>query len=417
MNAKARVQRALEHQAGPVPFDMGAFPTTGIHVSVLEKLRDYYGLEKKLITVLDPYQMLGYVDDDLREAIGIDTTILWNQYTMYGFKNENFKEWVTPWGQKVLVAEKFVTSEDKANVYIYAEGDKNYSPAAKMPKSGFFFDSIIRQREIDDDNLKAEDNLEEFGELSEEDIAYYKKMGEQLKDSPYYVGANLGGTAIGDIACVPGPMLKDPKGIRDVEEWYVSTAMRQDYLHEIFDKQVDIALKNLERIYKTCGEVIDIAYVCGNDFGTQNGPFCSTDTFRELYAPYYKRINSWIHHNTHWKTFKHTCGSIMPLIPDLIDAGFDVINPVQWTAKNMEPQRLKSEFGKDVVFWGAGINTQKTLPFGSPEEVRKEVLEICEIFSKDGGFVFNTIHNIQALTPTQNLVAMIEAVREFNGLR
>jgi hypothetical protein len=414
MDSKSKVKLALDHKSGPVPLDIGAYPTTGIHVSVLEQLRAHYGLEKKLITVFDPYQMLGYVDDDLREAIGIDTTALWSQTTMYGFKNEKYKEWVTPWGQKVLVAEKFVTTEDADNIYIYAEGDKNFPPSAKMPRASFFFDTIIRQKEIDEDNLNAADNLEEFGELSQEDLIYYKKMADELRTSQYYVGANLGGTAIGDIACVPGPMLKDPKGIRDIQEWYMSTAMRQAYLHEIFDKQVEIALKNLEKIYQTAGDAIDMIYVCGNDFGTQNGPFCSADTFRDLYAPYYKRINGWIHSHTHWKTFKHTCGSIMPLIPELIDAEFDVINPVQWTANNMDPRKLKSEFGKDVVFWGAGVNTQKTLPFGSPEEVRKEVLEICDIFSKDGGFVFNTIHNIQAKTPIANLVAMIEAVREFN---
>ncbi|MDF2590551.1 MAG: uroporphyrinogen-III decarboxylase [Clostridia bacterium] len=414
MDSKSKIKLALEHKAGPVPFDMGAFPTTGIHVSVLEKLREHYGLEKKLITVFEPYQMLGLVDDDLREATGIDTTALWNQYTMYGFKNENFREWMTPWGQKVLVAEKFVTTEDENDIYIYAEGDKNFPPAAKMPRSSFFFDAIIRQKDIDDDNLNAEDNLEEFGDISSSDLNYYKKMAEVFRGSKYYIGANLGGTAIGDIACVPGPMLKDPKGIRDIQEWYMSTAMRQDYLHEIFDKQVDIALRNLEKIYQVAGDVIDVAYICGNDFGTQNGPFCSADTFRNLYAPYYKRINGWIHKNTHWKTFKHTCGSIMPLIPDFIDAGFDIINPVQWTAKDMDPRTLKSQFGKDITFWGAGVNTQRTLPFGTPEEVRKEVLEVCEIFSKDGGFVFNTIHNIVAKTPVENVIAMIEAVRDFN---
>ncbi|MDF2878791.1 MAG: uroporphyrinogen-III decarboxylase, partial [Clostridia bacterium] len=227
MDSKSKVKLALDHKSGPVPLDIGAYPTTGIHVSVLEQLRAHYGLEKKLITVFDPYQMLGYVDDDLREAIGIDTTALWSQTTMYGFKNEKYKEWVTPWGQKVLVAEKFVTTEDADNIYVYAEGDKNFPPSAKMPRASFFFDTIIRQKEIDEDNLNAADNLEEFGELSQEDLIYYKKMADELRTSQYYVGANLGGTAIGDIACVPGPMLKDPKGIRDIQEWYMSTAMRQ----------------------------------------------------------------------------------------------------------------------------------------------------------------------------------------------
>lgn len=415
MNSYDKVARALNHQSGPVPFDMGLLPTTGIHVLTLENLRDYYGLEKRLPVVLEPYQMLGQVDDDLREAIGVDTKPLWSPYTMYGFKNENFKEWRTPWGQKVLVAEDFVTTEDKNSVYIYAQGDSNYKPAGEMPKTSFFFDATIRQEPIDEDNLNPQDNLEEFSYISEEDLETYFRLKQDYEGSPYFIGGNLGGTAIGDIACVPGPMLKEPKGIRDVAEWYMATAIYQDYLHEVFEKQVDIAISNLKKIHTILGDTIGLAYVCGNDFGTQNGPFCSNETFRELYAPYYKRINGWIHENTNWKTFKHSCGSIYSLIPEMIEAGFDIINPVQWTAKDMDPARLKREFGKDIVFWGGGVDTQKTLPFGTPAQVREEVLRMCDTFSKDGGFVFNTVHNILANTPIENLVAMIEAVKEYNG--
>ena len=393
---------------------MGMLPTTGIHVLIMERLRDYYGLEKKVPVVLEPYQMLGQVDDDLREAIGVDTKPLWSPYTMYGFRNENFKEWVAPWGQKVLVAEDFVTTEDEKSVYIYAQGDTNYKPAGEMPKSSFFFDSTNRQQPIDEDNLNPEDNLEEFAYIKDEDLARFELVKKQNENSDFFIGGNLGGTAIGDIACVPGPMLKEPKGIRDVAEWYMATAMYPDYLHDVFEKQVEIALVNLEKIHAVLGDTIGLAYVCGNDFGTQNGPFCSAETFRELYAPHYKKINNWIHENTNWKTFKHSCGSIKPLIPEMIDVGFDIINPVQWTANNMDPKQLKSEFGKQIVFWGGGIDTQKTLPFGTPDQVREEVLRMCEIFSGDGGFVFNTVHNILANTPIENLVAMIEALKEFN---
>ncbi|WP_346903318.1 uroporphyrinogen decarboxylase family protein, partial [Faecalicatena contorta] len=129
---------------------------------------------------------------------------------------------------------------------------------------------------------------------------------------------------------------------------------------------------------------------------------------------YYKKINKWIHANTSWKTFKHSCGSIKALIPELIECGFDILNPIQWTAENMDPRELKREFGKDIVFWGGGVDTQKTFAFGKAEQVREEVLEMCRIFSEGGGFVFNTIHNIQAMTPVENVVAMIDAVKEFN---
>lgn len=414
MTSKEKVQLALQHKSGPVPLDIGLLPTTGIHVLIMERLRDFYGLKKRVPIVLEPYQMLGMVEDDLREAIGIDTKPLWSPWTMYGFKNEDFKEWKTPWGQIVQVARDFVTTEDDHSIYIYAKGDKNYKPAGEMPKTSFFFDATIRQYPVDDEALNVEDNLEEFGPISDDDLAWYRKTGTEMKNSPYFVGGNLGGTAIGDIACVPGPMLPDPKGIRDVQEWYISTALRPDYLHEIFEKQTDIAIENLKKMYTALGDSIGLAYICGNDFGTQGGPFCSNATFQNLYAPYYKRINDWIHSHTTWKTFKHSCGSIQPLIPEMIAVGFDILNPVQWTAKNMDPQTLKREYGKDIVFWGAGVDTQKTLPFGTPAEVREEVLHMCEVFSKDGGFVFNTVHNILANTPIVNLVAMIDALKEFN---
>ena len=126
-------------------------------------------------------------------------------------------------------------------------------------------------------------------------------------------------------------------------------------------------------------------------------------------------MNDWIHHNTSWKTFKHCCGSIDPLLPGFVKAGFDVINPVQISAKNMEPQYLKDQYGDQLVFWGGGIDTQKMLPYGKPDQVREQVLRNCEIFSKDGGFVFNTVHNIQANVPLENVVAMIDGLREFNG--
>ena len=142
---------------------------------------------------------------------------------------------------------------------------------------------------------------------------------------------------------------------------------------------------------------------------------CSADTFRKLYRPYYRQVNDWIHANTNWKTLKHSCGAIEPLMGEIIDAGFDIINPVQWTASGMDAKKLKANYGKDIVFWGGGVDTQKTLPFGTPEQVRAQTLQMCEIFSPGGGFVFNAVHNIQALTPPGNVVAMFEAVKEFNA--
>jgi uroporphyrinogen-III decarboxylase len=199
-----------------------------------------------------------------------------------------------------------------------------------------------------------------------------------------------------------------------VEEWYISTLTRQNYIHKVFEKQSDIALQNLDKLAPIIGNAADVVFICGTDFGTQVSTFCSVETFRNLWFPYYKRINDWIHQNTNWKTFKHCCGAVRSLIPSFIESGFDILNPVQCSAAGMEARELKSEFGDHVVFWGGGVDTQKTLPFEKPEDVREEVLERCEIFSKHGGFIFSSIHNIQANTPVQNIVAMIDAVQNLN---
>lgn len=417
MTDKQRIQTTLNHKEPDIiPIDFGGTGQTGMHVSCIEQLRDYYGLEKRTVIVEEPYQMLGRIEEDLQEVIGIDTLPVNTGGTMFGFKNTRFKPWKAPWGQELLVAEKFNTTLDEnGDVFIYPQGDNSIEPSAVMPASGFFFDALNRQEPFDENELNWKDNTEEFSLLNEKDIQDWKKTISYYENSTKALIGNIGGTALGDIALVPAVQLKHPKGIRDISEWYMSTMIRQDYIHRIFQKQTDIALENLEKLKPILANKLEAVFICGTDFGTQTSTFCAVETFQELWMPYYKRINDWIHKNTAWKTFKHCCGSIKSFIPSFIESGFDILNPVQCSAADMDPLDLKKEFGKDIVFWGGGVDTQKTLPFGIPEEVRKEVLKRCEIFSPGGGFVFSSIHNILANTPVENIVAMINAVKEFNG--
>jgi len=280
-----------------------------------------------------------------------------------------------------------------------------------MPTSGFFVDTIIRQEPIDEARLDPEDNLEEFTPISQQDLDYFKAQVDQVAGKDYGVVANFGGTAFGDIALVPAPFLKHPRGIRDIAEWYMSTASRQDYIHAVFSRQCEIALENLRQIWDVVGNRIHVVFLCGTDFGTQTSQFCSTDTFASLYAPYYKKINDWIHAHTAWKTFKHSCGAVEPFMQPFIDAGFDVINPVQCSAAGMDPEHLKAAYGNELVFWGGGVDTQKTLSFGTPEEVYDQVRQRIDIFGENGGFVFNTIHNLQAKTPLENIASMVRAIQ------
>lgn len=257
--------------------------------------------------------------------------------------------------------------------------------------------------------------MEEFGPISEADLAYFDAATREAADSPRAVMANFGGTAIGDIALVPAPFLKNPRGIRDVEEWYISTLIRPAYVHAVFEKQTEIVLGNLAKIAARVGGRVQSVFICGTDFGTQTSTFCSIPTFRSLYMPYYRKINDWIHAHTAWKTFKHSCGAVETLIPSIIEAGFDILNPIQVSAAGMEAKGLKTKYGRDLVFWGGGIDTQRTLMFRTPADIRAEVAERCRVLGRGGGFIFNAVHNIQANVPIPNVIALFDALREVNG--
>ncbi len=417
MKAKERVITSLNHQQPDrIPLDMGSTGVTGIHVRAVEKLRNYFGLEKKPVKVIEPYQMLGEVEPDLRETLSIDVIGLSPQRNMFGIRNNgNLKELKTFWGQVVLVPADFNTTTDKeGNLLIHPEGDIHAPPSGKMPKASYFFDAIIRQEPVDEESLNPEDNLEEFKDISDEDLNYWKLEIEKITDSDAAVIANFGGTAVGDIALVPAMNLKYPKGVRDIAEWYMSIIMRPDYIHEVFSKQTDIAIHNLKRIYQIVDNHIDVVFICGTDFGTQDSQFCGIDTLEDMYLPYYKKMNNWIHSNTTWKTFKHSCGAVEPFIDKFIEAGFDILNPVQINAKGMDPAHLKKTYGEKITFWGGGVDTQKVLSFGSAADVKKQVENNLKIFGENGGFVFNTVHNIQANVPIENMVAMFEKIWEFN---
>jgi len=282
-----------------------------------------------------------------------------------------------------------------------------------MPKGGFYFDNLIRQPPLDESKLNSEDNLEEFRAISEEDLAYFRREAERLyTQTDKAIVASFGGTSFGDIAWVPGPGLKHPKGIRSEVEWYASHATRRDYIYRVFERQCELALRNLERLYQAVGDRVTAVYVTGTDFGAQNGPLISPSFYRQLYKPFHKQVNDWIHRHTQWKTFIHSCGSVRALLSDFIEAGFDILNPIQCSAAHMDPQELKDHFGDRLVFWGGGVDTQGTLPFGTPQEVRRQVRERIRIFGRGGGYVFNSTHNLQARVPKENLLALFETVRE-----
>jgi uroporphyrinogen-III decarboxylase len=418
MNSRERVIAALNHrQPDRVPLDLGACATSGMHVSSVYALRQALRLDPPgaPVKVTEPYQLLGEIQPDLVEALGVDVLPLASPRTMFGFRNENWKPWTYLDGTPVMVSEHFNTEpEPNGDILMYPEGDRTAPPSGRMPAGGFYFDAIVRQPPIDEDRLDPADNLEEFGPVSDADLLYFAEQADRLyHQTDKAILANFGGTAFGDIALVPAVWLKHPRGIRDVAEWYMSTVSRRAYVMEVFQKQCEIGLANLERIHAVVGNKVQAVFVTGTDFGAQDRSFISPKAYRQLFKPFHAEVNGWIHRHTNWKTFIHSCGSVVNLIPDFIEAGFDILNPVQTSAAGMDPRALKARFGDQIVFWGGGIDTQQTLPFGTPEQVRGEVRERMEVFGPGGGFVFNSIHNIQARTPAENLLALYEAVRDF----
>lgn len=416
--SRQRVEKALNHQTpDQVPLDLGASAVTGMHVSSVYKLRQALRLDAPgtPVKVVEPYQLLGEIKPDLLSALGVDVVGLISPRNMFGFKNQGWKPWTTFDGTPALVPEAFNTDlEPDGSILMYPEGDRSAPPSGHLPSDGWYFDTIVRQSTIQEDRLNVEDNLEEFTPISDEDLAYFGREAERLyNETDKAILANFGGTAFGDIALVPAPWLKHPKGIRDISEWYMSTVARRDYVYAVFERQCATGLANLEKIYEVVGNRVSAVFVTGTDFGTQQGPFISPRAYRSLFMPFHKQVNQWIHTHTPWKTFMHSCGSVRALIPDFIEAGFDILNPVQVSAANMDRTELKASFGDRLAFWGGGIDTQQTLPNGTPEQIRQEVKQSLEVFGQGGGYVFNTVHNVQPRVPVENLVALYEAVAAY----
>lgn len=419
MTSRQRIIDAINHrQPDRVPVDLGATGQTGMNASTLYRLRAALGLEEHPIEISEIFQMLGKIDEDMMTYAGADIIGLNNPSNMFGVPDGPLKPFTMPDGTPTLIAQgNEYDIKDDGSVYMYPQGNRSVGPSGHMPANGSFFDNINRAPAFDEDDLTpAEDFKDDFGILNDETARYLEKKSKLLyEETDYAIIGNLGGAGLGDSAMVPGPHVLAPKGIRSFEDWLMAHMLYPEYIEEVFEMQTQAMLKNLEIYRQAVGDRIQIVWISGTDFGTQNGEFFRLDVFRELYKPYYQRINDWVHKNTPWKTFFHCCGSIVNYLDDFVEMGVDILNPVQLSAKGMDPHMLKEKYGDKLVFWGGGVDTQQTLPFGTPEEVKAQVKERLEILSKGGGYVFAPIHNVVAKTPVENLIAMYEAVKEFNG--
>lgn len=418
MNSRERVIAAINHKIPDrVPLDIGGSGVTGISVSTLSKLKEALGLPG-MAKVADPFFMLGEVEEDVRQALQIDVVNLSTGFNNMGFPNTDHKVWKLFDGTEVLLAGGLMFSRAADGSLYYHPGcDFSEPPSARMPAGGFYFDAINRQGEIDEEHLHArEDFAVDFKLYSEQELLNLQQSSEHLYNNTSYaiLGSFFKG-GLGDFGALPAFSQKTVKGIRKPDDWLAAHYLYPDYVKEKYEMQTEIALENLKLYKEAVGERIQAVIISATDFGTQRFELISPDMYREFYKPYHTKMNRWVHAHTNWKVFFHSCGSIVNILDDFVEAGVDILNPVQCTAAGMSPEYLKNKYGGKLVFWGGGADTQGVLQFGTPEEVKEQALSRLEVFAPGGGYIFNPVHDIQPMTPPENILAFAAALREYNA--
>ena len=394
MNSRERVLAAINHrQPDRLPIDLGGTRQSGIAASTYHRLKQCLGIDSPT-RVYDLYQVLAEVERPVMDRFGADVVGLNRPEVAFGICNERWKPWRLFDGTPVEVPGDFLPETEPNGDLILIQ---NEQPIARMPKDGFYFDRL----EVYPGG--AHTPIEEVNPplLSDEVCQHYRLQSQALyQNTDFAIIAPMG----------PPYELFYGLGTGGFTEWMITLATEPDYVNGLLEKLVDIWLQNLKRFVDAVGDRVQILQF-NDDFGTQNAPFISPKMFRELIMPHYQRGLDWIHRNTQMKVFLHCDGAIYPLIESLIEMGVDILNPVQTSAVGMDARRLKDEFGDRLVFWGGSLDCQKTLPFGTPEEVAHEVEEHVRVFSPGGGYVFTSVHNIQAKVPPENVIAMFDTAR------
>lgn len=405
MDSRERVLTALDHrEPDRVAVDLAGHRSSGIAAIAYARLRKFLGLNEKPVRVYDPVQQLAIVDEDVLELFGVDTIELGRAFAL---GDDTWADWVLPDGTPCQMP-VWALPERAAGGWVIRS--KTGRVIARMPDGGLYFEQAY---------------------FPFADEGGPKTVAEAMEECMW--------TAI---ACPPGPLAEGPEGFKSLSEaarklraktrraiiglfggnllemgqffyrndnFFLLLASEPRKAHDFLDKLVEIHLANLERFLRAVGKHIDIV-LFGDDLGMQTGPQLSPKMYREFFQPRHKLLWTRAKELAGVKVMLHCCGGIRELIPDLIDAGLDAVNPVQISCRGMQARELKTEFGKDLVFWGGGCDTQTVLPNETPERVQRHVREQVEILGPGGGFVFQQVHNILADVPPENVVAMFEAV-------
>ena len=410
MTSRERVLKAVNFEKPDrIPIDLGAIRATGINAVVYDKLKRLIGIYTPT-KVHDSMQILAEVELEVVERLHVDVLPL--EAVTAGWFFQDPEEGVKKrlfCGTDVYFPPGTIITEEKDGSWLLRNTDG--TAFAHMPKDGYYFDFLVptmASRHIDPDAFRPHNNIpdEELNLLARHARYLYENTDKAI------VGWGMSISVIGLSA-----LLSDNITQGSLDEWLCMLMTEKDTANEMISRYADAVINCLKLYHEAVGDYCFAWGIASDDAGTQRGEFLSPDLFAEMIKPHYKRICDWVHENTSWKTYLHSCGSVYRYIPHWIEAGIDILNPVQISAVNMEPERLMKDFGGQVVFWGGGCDTQKVLPLGTPEEVREHVCRNINIFgSENGGYVFNQVHNIQQNVPVENVEAMFEAAYECGQL-
>ncbi|MEE4311220.1 MAG: uroporphyrinogen decarboxylase family protein [candidate division KSB1 bacterium] len=391
MTSRERVLTTLRHEEpDKVPIDFGAMRSTGIMAIAYNALKTHLGISGGETRVYDIGQQLAEVEEPLLQRFEVDVIDLAN--TM-GQTSDAWREWTLPDGSRGYVHDIFYPEREDNGWVIRDKG----SIVARMPEGVLYFESVNPTLE----NAKTLKDIEayQWHLYTDEDLKDLEQRARRLyEDTDYAIMGGFGGN-----------ILELGQALRGWSNLMMDLAMNQSFAEDLMDKMVEVHLKNLEGYLQAVGDYIQVIQM-GDDLGTQHATQLSPDMYREMIKPRHKKIYQYVKSHSDLYVFLHSCGSIYDLIPDLIDAGVDILNPVQTSANKMDPSVLKDEFGDTITFWGGGVDTQHILPDGSTDDVRDDVEMRMRIFAPGGGFVFAPIHNVQANVPPENVATAFETV-------
>jgi len=400
MTHRERVIVSLEHrEPDRVPIDLGAMLSTGIMGIAYNRLKAYLGISSGRTRMYDLWQQLAKPEIEILELIGADVLPVfisepkkWKKSKLPDGSSCEVPEWFNP---RVL--------SDGSQIIKGREGHI----VAKMPKNGYYFDSIYHPlKKINTiQELKKQDlcsTMWSMAPVDEKALGDLHKRVKTLYETTDYALMLNGAGGIYEWA----------QDLRGWDVFMMDLASNPKFAGYLLDILVEENIKRLEKILPVVEGYIQIIQV-GDDLGLQDGPQLSPELYRKIVKPRHKKLYQYAKKCSSAYLFLHTCGSVYEFIPDFIEMGVDILNPVQVSAKNMDTGRLKREFGKYITFWGGGCDTQKVLPFGTQEKVTEEVKRRIEDLAPEGGFVFTQVHNIQVGVPPENIMAMYNAVKSY----